>query len=708
MVVEDYVQDVTFTEVPNSQPARYDADAQGRLIELHMSEDMRKEVSSKNKARAVLSQTQQPVLEHEVAVTPYGAGDSITPFLLDDSLYKTSDTDSEALHAWLSDVVRDITLYRRKRMRIRATSNNPESSRSHLFLTFKLTFQDGRTSYLTAVDMAGRESAADFYSSFVTLYEKPASQAQLAIRTKLQGHVPTTYDATYAFLNSLRRDRQVRGFMQNFLIKPKEKAEAARASRLSAAERDAAQLSKTPYDVFIDALLYWLRKAIATEYKETDKDTSVDGWPVIVVVKQASKQASYRIVPILPYDNNMGDPYDTAIKNAAKSLAAAAFGITRETKNIAAVYNERKATLKGDKNQKCAALKEMIRNPAKAYVATFENTHPPADKTPQRTVMLQMLRVYRQLWDRLPTNDKFVLADTDFDTISSSVFTGSEFSQCTSLFDLDIVEDDNTRAAQLATVKETIEDLSTNAYDPNELIAEIKSAFMSFVEKYQIDVDAPEEDMVIMDKVTQKARDPDNGARMLVENLVTINSGRGNKLAADPSSLLTQYFGNGFKAHTDAKDPVRHQLRTETVRSFYNVQEKATPAAYMRSILSLGVMAAECYYITKSLSNLEKFLLARQSPEQPAWNNPTAQMLSFLADDMPNKSTIKPTKFVMFCALKDDECMTQGAGRRVQAQDAAMQALEFADKITSEKLQQLAAVKPNNASEGNHTPNRRR
>lgn len=49
--------------------------------------------------------------------------------------------------------------------RIKATPNNPESSRSHLFITFKLTFKNGNTGFITIVDMAGQENPSDIKSA---------------------------------------------------------------------------------------------------------------------------------------------------------------------------------------------------------------------------------------------------------------------------------------------------------------------------------------------------------------------------------------------------------------------------------------------------------------------------------------------------------------------------------------------------------------
>lgn len=82
----------------------------------------------------------------------------------------TERTTSRETQKWLDDIMYTITKYRTEEaMTIRATPNNPQSSRSHLYLTFRIELlgDEGRTSYLTAVDMAGREDANVFASDFV-------------------------------------------------------------------------------------------------------------------------------------------------------------------------------------------------------------------------------------------------------------------------------------------------------------------------------------------------------------------------------------------------------------------------------------------------------------------------------------------------------------------------------------------------------------
>jgi hypothetical protein len=62
--------------------------------------------------------------------------------------------------------------YRTINRRILATPNNPQSSRSHLFIMLEFVFKNKR-GYLTVVDMGGRESATDILEMFL---EKPVDK----------------------------------------------------------------------------------------------------------------------------------------------------------------------------------------------------------------------------------------------------------------------------------------------------------------------------------------------------------------------------------------------------------------------------------------------------------------------------------------------------------------------------------------------------
>jgi chromosome segregation ATPase len=68
-----------------------------------------------------------------------------------------------------------IEKYRIDNSRIKKTPNNPVSSRSHLFLVFEISFNSGKTGYITIVDTAGRESPLDIYNIFID-----TSQVKLA------------------------------------------------------------------------------------------------------------------------------------------------------------------------------------------------------------------------------------------------------------------------------------------------------------------------------------------------------------------------------------------------------------------------------------------------------------------------------------------------------------------------------------------------
>lgn len=69
---------------------------------------------------------------------------------------------------YIKEWLNKIDVSRRKKQRVKFTSNNPESSRGHLFITLKLQFEDV-VGYLTFVDMAGAE---DVTSIINTEFEK--------------------------------------------------------------------------------------------------------------------------------------------------------------------------------------------------------------------------------------------------------------------------------------------------------------------------------------------------------------------------------------------------------------------------------------------------------------------------------------------------------------------------------------------------------
>lgn len=79
------------------------------------------------------------------------------------SFINTNNLKIEDLYS-LTDIIDN---YRKQMNRIKTTPNNPVSSRSHLFLVFEITFKNGKTGYITIVDMAGKESPLDLYNTFI-------------------------------------------------------------------------------------------------------------------------------------------------------------------------------------------------------------------------------------------------------------------------------------------------------------------------------------------------------------------------------------------------------------------------------------------------------------------------------------------------------------------------------------------------------------
>ena len=72
-----------------------------------------------------------------------------------------------SLQEQLGGITSILEKHRIEKGRIKETPNNPVSSRSHLFIVFKIYFTNGTTGYLTFVDMAGRESPIDIYETFL-------------------------------------------------------------------------------------------------------------------------------------------------------------------------------------------------------------------------------------------------------------------------------------------------------------------------------------------------------------------------------------------------------------------------------------------------------------------------------------------------------------------------------------------------------------
>lgn len=67
----------------------------------------------------------------------------------------------------IEKLIKNITEHRTAKGRVRATPNNPESSRSHLYIIFRITFTNQQQGHLTLIDTAGRESPTEIYNQYI-------------------------------------------------------------------------------------------------------------------------------------------------------------------------------------------------------------------------------------------------------------------------------------------------------------------------------------------------------------------------------------------------------------------------------------------------------------------------------------------------------------------------------------------------------------
>lgn len=89
-------------------------------------------------------------------------------FSIDESKQLVLNVDVNNLSVSDLDILTNsVTKYREEMRRIKKTPNNPESSRSHLFMVFEITFGNGVKGYITIVDMGGRESPISIFNTFV-------------------------------------------------------------------------------------------------------------------------------------------------------------------------------------------------------------------------------------------------------------------------------------------------------------------------------------------------------------------------------------------------------------------------------------------------------------------------------------------------------------------------------------------------------------
>ncbi len=93
----------------------------------------------------------------------------------------------------LKTILMELETKRKEVKRIKPTPNNPVSSRSHLFLVFKVTFTNGVSGYCTFIDTAGRESP---FSLFSQLFDQSASKNKGGLSIALSSTSAKSLDKT--------------------------------------------------------------------------------------------------------------------------------------------------------------------------------------------------------------------------------------------------------------------------------------------------------------------------------------------------------------------------------------------------------------------------------------------------------------------------------------------------------------------------------
>ncbi len=93
----------------------------------------------------------------------------------------------------LKAILMDLEIKRKEVKRIKPTPNNPVSSRSHLFLVFKVTFTNGVSGYCTFIDTAGRESP---FSLFSQLFDQSISKNKGGLSIALSATSAKSLDKT--------------------------------------------------------------------------------------------------------------------------------------------------------------------------------------------------------------------------------------------------------------------------------------------------------------------------------------------------------------------------------------------------------------------------------------------------------------------------------------------------------------------------------
>jgi hypothetical protein len=142
----------------------------------------------------------------------------------------------------LNDLIKS---YRTERGRIKKTPNNPNSSRTHLFYVFQITFASGVVGHLVFVDTAGKESPIDIYKTFIDT--QTTKLASIMAPPPVGGETGIARSMRSEYFNDYRPDQVYEILNESFYINES-----------------------------LNHLVYYLNKVNHKEYKTNKQSTNVE------------------------------------------------------------------------------------------------------------------------------------------------------------------------------------------------------------------------------------------------------------------------------------------------------------------------------------------------------------------------------------------------------------------------------------------------
>ena len=723
MVLEEYVKGVD---------GDGDGSAKGEMIQLFMDKDFDKVLTEKA-GQEWKSLKSALVVEDKLKVAdmhgfPFKGGD-VTQLdaigMVQPSTLGAKKISKVEIQQWLKQtVLAPIDRYRTQRLRIRATPNNPASSRSHMYMTLQLEFE--QPSFLTIVDMAGMEKEEDFMDSFLQPYKTEGQKeldrimvmnsqdgATIAVvkeHTDLLNTTQNSIDKLTDVQNNVSiemppADWQTAWFRfpdygssfkdgvskliaqhaPNFIMREdivRRTAEAVHktlAPSLGKSIRDCAleYLRANPDDATnVLASIALTAAPILTQalqcigiYK-VNKRIANDGFKQLIVKE---------LVPIIV--QNL-DSMDVVIKLC---LSSGMYGFFTDTEG----------TAKEGKLVMLSLTKAAERNQAVIGYTEGKMYDNPQNGLPHFKFNINATEAQLRLFD---TNKLVSCLQSYLKTANASAL--KSFIEN---YDPTPLPKPEYIRAVCATA---FEGALTDALDKNEKqYTNIKTTLDEIVEArvQQLATDFENlphisRDFKFLTEQLRKFEGDDAATTAAITKLMdSLRKTMGeNRLCDAYVKRMQRPFKEQMVRGVDANttDFAFHTLEPINASKFYKLvpsgetqkpAQKSTPIQfYMLSLMTIAVMIAECKYIVKSLADLKEFFTDLQTlgkPRSQGGATLTYGMLALLRRITANPLKT-PTKFVVLCHLKNDrKCESKAKLELIR--DNNDKALEFADGVSS-------------------------